>query len=532
MNIKQLVDEVTPKFNPDIARGYVRTQAATVDWYVDSVWKAAAESLPAGLTYNGCKSSTPEEAYKETAAKRNGGMRYEFSKSDIYMNQYNFSLHGVPIKPKFICLPFFRDGGLMKIMGSTYTIAPTLADRSISVTSRNIFVPLPRDKLLFHRMLHTFYENGRRTLGYVFWCKLYRDGNVKVAHAKKTVVLKTTIIHYLLARYGLAETIKRLDLPNMKRGLDEESKSYYRKKGYVIFESDRRKLTGYRGDAPPTLLWFAVKPEAVDVQVRNFVASMFYIADHFPDRVQAEYLDHPGRWTLILAHSIFASRERETTLLELVTAHLNSVENYVDIVSKNWFKQDGLNIATFYELLAEISKTYAQRSIHAAETSTSMYEKRFLVHRYVLSDIVDMIFRTVYALQTKFKNKGDAITVDDVEQVFRTKFVSRAIIKLNRSNHPEAESASNPTPCMAYSLTTRAVLQSNISTRSSEIFDPFTMGLDASIAEVGNFLGASKSEPTGRRHLNVYTNVDPSGNIIRNEKFRELLDLAQAQLQR
>lgn len=535
MNITQLVKESTPKFNPVISRGYVTSQLRDVETYVDNILRSANKSMPEGLVFVQSRRCTPEEQYKESSAKKNGGMRYEFSKSDIYMVRYDFSYKGEPLKPVFICLPFVKDGGLMKIMGSTYSVAPVLADRSISVTSRNIYVPVPRDKLLFQRMTHIFRQNGNRQMGYVFWAKLYRDDKVKVSRAKKTVDMRCAIIHYLLGKFGLGETINRLGLPQMFYGVGYEGRDSYPSDEWTLYETDGVRQRGYKGNSAPTRLWLVCRNRDVSVLVHNFIAALFYIVDHFPDRVDEQSLDAPLRWTRLLAHCIFASRERETVLLDLIVAHQNSVEQYVDIVATNWFKQDGLDIENFYDLIAEIFRTYPERAINAASNSTSMYGRRLLVHRYVLADIVNMIFKTVYVLQTKAKSivdKGNIPTAADMEMVLKQKFSTRAIIKLNRSNHPEVESVSSPTQSMAYRLTTRTVLQSNISSQGGDCFDAYTMGLDASIAEVANFYGSSKAEPTGRGVLSLYLNVGPTGNIIRDERFRDLIDSTQRLLQR
>lgn len=533
MNSYQLAQEKTPKFNPVLSRGYVLSQQHLMDWYVDQVWKAAAESFPPEMKYLRQSRCTPEEMYRETTAKRNGGMRYEFSRTDIYMNRYEFSYKGELMKPKYICLPYFQDGGLMRVMDAVYSIAPVLADQTISVTGKEIFVPLIRDKLKFYRnQVHSYMDNGQRTIGYVIWAELHRDKGLKRNRATKTVVMDTAIMHYILAKYGLAETIRFLGLPEIQFGMDDETRIALSHQGYRIFQTDGIRPKGYRGESPPTKLWFAVKNELVDVAVSAFMANIFYIVDHFPERIDMEYINTPERWTILLAHSIFASREKETVLLELIRTHLNSIEKYIDAVTKNWFMQDGLVINTFYDLLAEIFKSISVRSITATDNSTSLYGKRLMVQRYVLSDITEMIFKTLYPIQTKVKNKGAECKIDDIEQVFRMTLKTRAIVRLNRSDHPEAESVSNPTGCMAYGITSRVVLQTPTGPKSPDVFDPFTMGLDVSILEFMNYLGGSKSEPTGRKHLNFYPLVGPGGDLLRNEKFRAMLDEVQETFKR
>ena len=542
MRLIDLVRETTPKFNPDIARGYASKEVREGEEYVRSVLKAASNSLPEEIEYVGPGSITTKEAFEvflsEGRARRGSSNRqsYEYARSNIYLMKCLFRYKGELINPQYIGLPFLTEGGLMKITGSNYSVAPLLSDVAVSVTSSEIYVPVTRDKLKFYRSTHAIRFNGLTTIGYVIWSNLYKDSRRSTSNASKTVVLNTAVVHYLLAKFGLVETARKLGVTEFIVGDDEAERVNYMTAGYQVFESSKQTPRGLKYQADHTKIWFAFNPEHWNSQTeatnRDFVASFYYVVDHFPDRMTINELDNPVRWLVLLAHAVFANGEKETKLLELVRNHINSIEHYVDAKSREWFELDGIgHVENIYDLMIEIANSYTKRRFEAAKTSTSMYNKYLLVNRRVFSDIVSGIFTCIYKLQQKVRLRPDTFPRSDLETELKSHLNSRRILQLNQAKHPEVEPVSCPGAYMAYKVTTRLVLQSNTSNSSKAvktIFDPFTMGNDVSIAECGMMLAPTKGESTGRGQLNLFTKVDNrSGKVLQKEHLKHITEPTQ-----
>lgn len=537
-----LVREITPKFNEDIARGYASKEIAEGEEYVKAVLAAAAVSLPPEIEYVGPGTVTTKEAlevlYGENRGGKNAGSKqsYEYARSNIYLTKFLFRLRGELIEPQYIGLPFLDDGGLMKITGSVYSVAPQLADIAVSVTSNEIYVPVTRDKLKFYRNTHAIRYNGLTTIGYVVWSNLYRDSKRDTSNSNKTVVMNTAVVHYLLSKFGLTETARRMGVGEFIVGDNDEERVSYLSKKYHVFETSRQPPRGLKYQAEPTRIWFAFHPDDYnDAISRDFIASIYYIIDHFPDRVTINELDNPVRWLVLLAHAVFANGEKETKLLELVRNHINSIEHYVDAKTREWFEQDKIgHVKDIYDLMIEIANTYTRRRLEAAKTSTSMYDKYLLVNRKVYSDIVSGIFTCIYKLQQKVRSRGDQFTKMELETELKKHLNSRRILQLNQSKHPEVEPVSCPGAYMAYKVTTRLVLQSNVTNSSKAaktIFDPFTMGNDVSIAEGGTMLAPTKGEATGRGQMNLFITIEPrTGRVIQKEELRYITDPTQEAL--
>lgn len=538
MRLIDLVREKTPKFNPDIARGYASKEMAEGEDYVKAVLKAASASLPEEIEYVGPGTITTKEALEILMGENRGGKNgnrqsYEYARSNIYLMKCLFRYKGELVAPQYIGLPFVTDGALMKITGSTYSVAPQLADIAVSVTSSEIFVPVTRDKLKYHRNTHPIRFNGMTTIGNVVWSNLYRDSKRDTSNMNKTVVMNTAVVHYLLAKFGLTETARRMGVGDYIVGDSDEERVKYMSQGYLVYESSRQPPRGLKQQTDPTKLWFAFHPDQhKDSISRDFIASFYYIVDHFPDRITINELDNPVRWLVLLAHAVFANGEKETKLLELVRNHINSIEHYVDAKSREWFELDGIgHVEDIYDLMVEIANSYTRRRLDAAKTSTSMYNKYLLVNRKVYSDIVSGIFKCIYKLQQKVRSRGDQFSRTELETELKNHLNSRRILRLNQAVHPEVEPVSCPGAYMAYKVTTRLVLQSNVTNSSKAaktIFDPFTMGNDVSIAECGMMLAPTKGEATGRGQFNLFTKVEArTGKILQKEHLRHITDPTQ-----
>ena len=542
MRLIDLVREKTPKFNPDIARGYASKEIAQGEEYVKAVLKAASLSLPDEIEYVGPGSITTKEAFEVMLGENRGGRNsanrqsYEYARSNIYLMKCLFRYKGELVDPQYIGLPFLLDGALMKITGSNYSVAPQLSDVAVSVTSSEIFVPVTRDKLKFYRITHAIRYNGLTTIGHVIWSNLYRDSRRDSSSLNKTVVINTAVVHYLLAKFGLTETARKMGVSEFVVGDSEEERVKYMSAKWQVFESSKQIPRGLKYQTDPTKIWFAFNPVHFNAQNeavnRDFIAAFYYIVDHFPDRITINELDNPVRWLVLLAHAVFANGEKETKLLELVRNHINSIEHYVDAKSREWFELDGIgHVEDIYDLMIEIANSYTRRRIEAAKTSTSMYNKYLLVNRRVYSDIVSGIFKCIYKLQQKVRSRGDLFSRTELETELKNHLNSRRILQLNQAKHPEVEPVSCPGAYMAYKVTTRLVLQSNVSNSSKAvktIFDPFTMGNDVSIAECGMMLAPTKGEATGRGQFNLFTAVEPrTGKVLQKEYLRYITDPTQ-----
>lgn len=531
MTLTELVRATTPDLNPETCGGYVRHRSRNFENYVNSIFRVMAARLPPSIVYHPIVPVSPADEFNAIAHRYTERKSYDFARTDTYLVKATFTYDGAELHPVYIRIPYFNQGDILHLYGAAYSACPVLADKSITIKSDTIFVPLTCDRFIFTRERFGYTRNDTRGGGYIYHSPIH---HMAKARQKLKTAEKTTTLHYLLSKFGLTKTLERLNLVGAQFGIDDAGYNRWRKAGYMVYGYDpramvRRQRSVYQPEPP---IWFAFPPETPRVVADTFAASFYYMYHYNPHRFALSDMDDTTLWKIILGRAIFDSTQSDAVVLTQVNDHLSSVDRFVDDVSRLRFAEDGIIVEDFYDVLAHISCNIVEYIANVSKTSTSMYNKTLMVEFYYFEDVIKNVFKTLYDIQKLFTHKKPSF--DEVRNRFRKLFTMDGVLNLNRSEHPEVESASSPTPCMAYKLTSRLAQragQTKGSKRGTH-FDPFTSALDASIAEVGNYLCITKSEPTGRGHLNPFVKISPEGYIVRNEKYRELIDRTQKRLER
>jgi hypothetical protein len=529
------IDSHCPRFNSDVVNGLAVRHFKSVEHYIDSIIRCAEPGFPEGLRYVRYQRCTPAEEYAQQTAKRLNRQTYELARSDIYLVKYLFEYKGEELRPVYLFLPFIADAGLIQLLGSTFAVSPTLADRAISVSSDSIFIPLNRDKLTFKRLVYGFMCNGVREMAYVVWSSIYhapkagRNGQLN----RRTVDVAATNTHYLFCKHGFTRTFAMANA-EVVAGFDEINEQNYPPEQWKICESTKIKPRGYKSKFyKGTEMRLAIRNEQYTLTTQTLIASFFYIIDHFPNRVEPGYLDDVRLWKTLMGHVIFATNESEGKLIIGVDAHMDSLDGYVDGMVREWLREDGVHVQDIYELFMHIVETFSVRVTQSGSSGPSMYDKRLTVLRYVLEDIIKAIFGTLFALKKQSKKKQ--LAKADIQKIMLKELKPELIIRINRK-HAEVASISSSTDNKYFKITSNLVLQNNSSggTRSKAkavIADQSRMA-HASIAEVGSICNLPKSDPNGRNRVNPFVTLGGDGTVERDPMKVELIDRVQTAIQR
>lgn len=520
-----------PEVNHEIANGYAGTELKHVEDYIRQAWRNAAPDLPEGLVFVNLVRCTPEESYQVGISNRNGRKAYEMAKCDFYLVKFLLTYHGEPLKPIYTYLPYLIDNCLMRIMGSTYVISGVLADMAFSIGSDNIFVNFERAKITFYRMLHRFSMDGERKNAYVVWCQAHNHNRKKVDADKRvpqTVKANTSCLHYILAKHGFAKTFRDYGRAEVVAGYEDINVENYPAEDWAICQTTALP----RRDYTPTRVRLAIRRKDINHTTLSMIAGFFYIADVYPERVLVEYLeDLEGLWRVVLGHFIYANNDSEGMLINNMNAHMTSLDSYVDTMTRSRLR-DEVIVDDIYDLFMHLIETFPTRIANAGDAISTMYGKRLTVLRYMLTDITSAIFYSIYALTTKAR-KG--LTKRDIEKTFDKYILPRLIRGVNRQN-PTASIVSSPSDCKVFKLSSKIVLQASTTNPagSRSRGDAFTPAktLHASIAEVGSYQHITKSEPTGRGHINLFVRLTPDGFVVQKESLKPLLENIQKNIKR
>lgn len=536
-----LISQNTSRFNDNVCNGLATVQMPDALKYIDRLFQSAQKIFPPELVYRGYRPMTPEEVYRVITQRGSGGSTtLELSRSDMYMVEFCFDFDGKPIEGRPMYLPYVGPGGTITIRGSRFTISPILADPSISVGVDHIYIPVGQAKIRYHRESQSFLRNGKIEMADVVWAKIYRRKQKAGRGGYPAIRANTCLMHYLLCKYGLVRTFSMMRGVEIRHG-DETTinETTCPTDEWSIFTSTGNP-SKYLKDkfATSTTFRLAVRTSQYDFIVASMIAGVFYIAELFPQRLRPEFIDGTEGelrlWRIFLGHLIFPPGGNEGRLVDDVNTHLETVDDYLDIISREELERDGVVCSDIYDLFMRVIETFNQRITSNGSRIASMADKRLLVLKFALYDFRRQIYMMSYALKSKAKKR---LLAEDVKKIMRKHLKYNLAMEMN-SGHGEVTSISSPGDCMIFKLTSTLVPQSSSSGaesgggKSQANLSDQSKFLHSTIAEVGSFSNLPKSDPSGRSRINPYLTVAADGSIIHRPQFAELLESVQQKIKR
>lgn len=540
--LARLIDLDTPKLNPSLASGLAVKATEDAVEYIDAAFRAA--SFPDFITYEGYRPCSPTEEFEKvtnkniTKKEKQRSKRYfSVDQSDMYLVAFNFKFQGKMLPPHYIYIPFVSEGGYIHIRGSRFQVSPVLADRIISVGKDNVFIRLLKARLTFKRLPYHVMRNDRQAMVQL----IYSDNIHNAAanrKAKGVSIKRSSLGHYLFARYGLAEAFLRFAQCTPVVGGVEVNRNVYNEDEWVIFTSRRIPPQGTPKKAPytPTTLRLAVRRTEMNPMVEQLAVCLFYLADRFPQRVVPEYLNHTNLWRILLGQIILPDVKGEGTLQFRMDSHISSLDKYIDGFTRKKMEKEGTPITDIYQMFALVMERFNHWIIDGAKKLSSMYDKELSVKYYMLNGIVVRINHFAFNMSAPQKKPLTAEMVIDR----LGKIIKRHTAFKITSGHGEVSTSGYPGDNKAFNATTRLVPQAkaNIIPQKGKkkgggvsMKDPMHY-LHVSVAEVGGYSSMTKSEGYGRDILNPHVSTDADNNVLRNPERRDLLDSVQVLVDR
>ncbi len=530
--LKQEIDKQIPKVNKDIADGLSykmmmssnpTTGHNATRSYVDRLFSINQGLFPDGFKYLGNRVCSPDEMFQEITREYNGRRMGNIAKHDVYMVELETSFNGERLEPRKILLPFVRDGGIMNLNGASYSVSPVISDVGFSVVNGNILIPFGRTKLMIRQVDHHYFCDGQREVMYVIWSQIHNEMSKRTkADLDNRQRIETSIPHYFFCQFGVIETFRRWCKADIEIGYHKDLKS--KSKTHVIYESVNLKGCGHAtGD-----IAIAVPRNQDSDLVKRFISGVWYVVDTFPNHfiTPAEF-DSKELWQLILAFMIFGDFEHQGKIMENVESHLSSFNKYLDEMTQEDLKAVNIEVDNVWDLMHSVMTEMVHHFYDTDIDETSMYGKRLEVLRYVMSELNYAVSMFSYAMQAK---KGLEVTGKECTDLLKRHFKLRTCINRLASTHGEFEIISYPGDSKLLKLTSMLVPQDRARAtraRNKSLIEDSTRLIHASIAEVGQFKNHPKNNPDGRGRLNPFLNLTDDGSIVRNPKFKELIDDAQ-----
>lgn len=538
---KALIDErlaVAPKFNERICEGIAVHDIGNAMRYIDDTAKSAAVGFPRQIEYCGIRRMTPEEHHRETYGQKDKKKRtFALATSDLYPVEMRFSYDAGNGSPKqyikrMVYLPYVGQGGILRISGSYRVIHPVLADTVFTATATDLFVILARARFTLERNDYVIVENGRRISSYYVFGKIH-NGQAKTG-GDDTLPRRavTTTGHYLFCKEGVTGAFLRYYGVHVEVMHAKDAERFENSGTHTVFTSQYYK-TRQRpvdeafkryGYEPTDLAIVIPNNELERADCRVLVTSFFYIVDNYPQRMRLRDVDNIDGWRIILGLIVHRQIEPEGRILTKMDKHIRSLDKYVDEVSRELLRQEGVVVNDLYELFTNLNETISERQ-NAADPG-NMWGKYLLVNRYALSGIIEAIFKLAWALDTDAE--AGLLSLERAKQIISQKLTARAFTH-KLVEHGEFSSVQYPGDCYLLKHTCVAVRQANAKNpmgggkgRKQIPTDDAAYQLHESIAECGSMTNYNKSSPDGRTRINPMAMTDDDNRFIQNPKFDEL----------
>lgn len=520
----ELVEKITPPVNAEIMNGLVISHMKYAEEYLDRVWKSCSKGFPPGVEYLGYERCGYAEEFAYITKPKTNKSSFDIASSDIYLMKYFLAFNGVRLPAIYQHLLFVNGDSTFKLGGAKYHTNIILSDNVITPCHGRIFVRMLRDKLIIERIYHSVMINNVRESSYVLWTLIYRNQD-ECINTKNVSAAKTTLVHYLLGKYGFDLMFKNFFnyTPIVSNDIIEKSDLIKTDK-YVIIETTGMKPRSYKGGKyTPSNIWIAVDREFWTLEMKAFIVGVMYIVDHFPDQISCVEFNTPSKWRILLGKLIFKRDYSAPKFLTLMGGHYSSLDQYVDVVIKEKLQDNNYFVDDFYQLLGVLLKDF---SIGIVNTKTTMYGKTLELLYYLFYDITSSIFKFSFNLtkMAVLKPLNEKIIVQQLNKTMKTGL----IFKLNSGKDVTRNvniSGDNKYPKLTSTMIEQ---ESTVGGQTSKGFKlDASKHVDTSDCLVGSLLYVSKSVPTPRAHINPWVMYNHRYVIQRNPVFEEVEDRTQ-----
>jgi hypothetical protein len=516
-----------------VANGLAVEHMKHAEQYIHEVFMSVSREFPSEFKYLGCRRCTYQEEYRETIRKRSVKAVYDIAESNFYMMRYEFSFRGEKLKPKYIYLPYVTENCTIKISNGRYLVSPVLADRVISIGVNYIFIRLLRDRMTFERLNHHMQINDQRETVPIVWSNVYHKTEA-MRKLRNPLKVKCALAHYLFCKYGFTEAVQRFGntTPIIGDHTTIDRHTYPEDKWVIIKSNMTRPKHASVGPWTAPTLRVAIPREDFTPAVKNIVAGLFYVVDHFPEYFTQPENVNNRRWMMILlGQIIFAPSIPHGRLANDIETHISSLDDYIDSIMIDKFKEIDRPITDLYQLFAMLIENFNQWLQEGSDKVNSMYDKELNVIGFLLETLTFLIVRLNFRLKAAAKKE---LKLRDVENALQA-VKQGALFSLVKTSGC-LSTTSSPGDNKAFKLTTilipQTASQKGVGGKDRGMIGDKTKYLHESVAEVGGYSNIPKSEPSGRGRLNPHVRLSEKSLVLRHEDLRPMMDRVGGQIKR
>lgn len=507
MNFNDLVkavSDVCPKFNDYALRGFVEEHIDNSPSFPALVFREGFKLIDADAEYMDYRVMSPEERVRQELAA--GPTKPQRPKIPLTVSHLRLIEYRVRYGKEYVYArlytPYMHED-MLHINDKKSIIRKVILEKTFARVQEKdkdgISVSPIRTNLLFNRR-QTFravsYTSPAAYSHFIVTSRLYH-GHIK------NKICDTTIIHYMLAKFGFLKTLKRFGLSTADISFvtavdsDVENYEYFAAKPY-----DDKAEEG------PGLFVKVRKAILNDDQSLKFVINLLYILSFFKlQTIDNVYIEDGTLWKIMLGIIILEDKA-ELKAYSNAEANLRSVDYFIDPLTRQRFATFGIPIDDIYDLLVYIF-------IHIDEymvttQSQDIYNSRLDVSNGILVEsYAKRIFKSFYNL-TKRTN----ITERDINTVLKVNPMMFRLATAGKKDDPEHYIAP-PEIIGDNFLFSGGLTKIRLGGKAEQRLHPSMLVAESIDAFVGKQIGK-----TG--YLNPYIPTDQHGSIVKPDYTKEI----------
>ncbi len=505
-----------PKFNDDVIIGLRKREVEGLLDFIAERYKECCIVADENLEFIGYSILSPNERliYELTDSKRKKN-NISIKSDEAILAVYNFKYYDQTFKVP-IYVPYIYENSSIIVNNTQHECLLNMTEKLFSVRSRSkgITIKVIRSPISCHKnILHTFNDEvtNEQFVGSIVSCKIYYK---KLPKSKKT---KPTIIHYLLCKFSLEETLSKFGInPDHIKFIESEDFSpdhYY----FKIKNTSTDQI------------YLKVNKDAMNENrvLYDIVATIIYILSSFRFITYNELIsDSKTIFRIILGKLIHSNNTNRIQALSHMTRHIESVDTYLDNYNKGIFKAGGIIVNDIYDLFVFIQTKIG--AIIIDYPSNNMYNKRIeAINNVIVDGLVKTLNLNIYG----FERKADFGHM--FKSISRAFSVHPKIILKNLSNNESVRFSSSGIygDNWLLSIGDKVIKRLSASIKPSKQKDgtkTYTSGINSyankfhpSMISIESAIGFS-SKPGSNCLINPYVRIDETGGFLKPESIEEI----------
>ena len=418
--------DTKPRVNPLLIEGFGSHEVKTLDLYLANYLKGLSAHWPKQCKFLGCRVATPEETFNKSGEANKKTV--EVTRSTMTTIVFKFQLGEDEVIERPTTIPYLLPNSEYLMNSARWFVAPVIAD-SILTVSKDVFVRLETSRLTFLNDQFEYVCNGNFENSSITHGKIHNG-----AATSNGTRAKHTIVHYLLAKYGFAETFNKYvgHVPIYGNSLEITPEKYPVEEWCICKNTRYVAPVSKAGGFTPSDIVFAIPRSQYSDAMKVFIANTLYIVSLFND-ITPEIFESLNTWRATLGVVVFGKGSAPLRLVQNISAHISSIDVYLDPVSKLRLEKIGIYCENFYDLLATVAINYQSWLYSGNKDMYERYGKSISTLRWVALPWIQAFNRLTMDLR-QLELRGRVINFSIFQQLLRRHINVKLIYDLTKTH--------------------------------------------------------------------------------------------------